>query len=240
MTTTRAADLPRPSGYWRGVARVAGKDLRLEARRLSGLVSMFVLALAIVLTFAFCFGLPSLRRLGPTRVVPAVLWISLLFSSLSGLRNAFASERERGTLAALVLSPLDPSALYLGKLLANLVMVFVLEAAILPLSAVLFSWDLAAALPGVVLVVVLHTIGFAALGTLFSAMVTRLGQGEALLAILILPLSIPLIISAGKTTGAAVALTPLAEVSFWLGLTAVFDALALASALLVFGWLLEE
>ncbi len=229
------------SGYFSGILRVAGKDLLLELRRLSGVVAMLVLALAIILAFAFCFGLTTMRRLGPERLVPGVLWISLLFSSLSGLRGSFAAERERGTLTALVLSPLDPSGLYFGKLLSNLALVFTLEAAILPLTAVLFGWDLFSALPAVVLVVFLHTLGFVALGTFFSAMVTRLGQGEALMAVLILPLSVPLIVSAGKTTSVAIALRPLSgEASFWLGLTAVFDALALAASLLVFEYLVEE
>lgn len=230
------------SRYWAGVARIAGKDLRLEMRRFSGLISMLMLAVSIILAFAFCFGLTSMRRLGPERLVPGIFWIALLFSSLSGLRGAFASERERGTLTALVLSPLDPSALYFGKLLANLVLIGILEAAILPLSAVLFGWDLVAALPAIVLVVFLHTLGFVALGTLFSAMVTRLGQGEALMAILILPLSVPLIVSAGKTMSAAIALEPLAAsgARFWLGLTAVFDALALAASAILFEYLVEE
>jgi heme exporter protein B len=226
--------------YFSGVLRIAAKDLLLELRRLSGLAAMFVLALAIILSFAFCFGLPTIRRLGPERLVPGVLWISLLFSSLSGLRGAFASERERGTLTALILSPLDPSGVYFGKLISNFLLVACLEAAILPLTAVLFGWDLFAALPAITVVVFVHTLGFVALGTFFSAMVTRLGQGEALMAILILPLSIPLIVSAGKTTSAAIALRPFAELRFWLGLTTVFDALALASSLLVFEYLVEE
>ena len=228
------------SGYFAGAARIAAKDLLIELRRLSGLTTMFVLALSIILAFAFCFGLTSIRRLGPERLVPGVLWISLLFSSMAGLRNSFASERERETLTALVLSPLDPSALYFGKLFSNLILVSALEAIILPLTAVLFGWDLAAALPAVAFVVFLHTLGFVALGTFFSAMVTRLGQGETLMAILILPLTVPLIISAGKATGVAIALRPLSEVRFWLGLTAAFDAIALAASLLVFQYLVEE
>jgi heme exporter protein B len=226
--------------YLLGALRIARKDLLLEARQLSGVTAMFVLALAIVLTFAFCFGLTTMRRLGPERLVPGVLWISLLFSSLGGMRSSFASERERDTLTAILISPLDPSCLYFGKLLSNLALVFALEAALLPLTAVLFGWDLFSALPAVALVVVLHTLGFVALGTFFSAMVTRLGQGEALMAILILPLSVPLIISAGKTTEVAIALRPLAEVRFWLGLTGAFDAMALAASLLVFEYLVEE
>jgi heme exporter protein B len=189
--TTASAAAPtaaaRSGSYLGGALRIAGKDLRLEMRRLSGLTAMLVLAIAIVMAFAFCFGIPTMKRLGPERLVPAVLWISLLFSSLSGLRGAFASEREHETLTALVLCPVDPSAIYLGKLLSNLVLVGALEVILLPLTAVLFGWDLLPALPGVALVVFLHTLGFVALGTLFSAMVTRLRQGEALLAILMIP-----------------------------------------------------
>ena len=228
------------SSYFAGVFRIASKDLLLESRRLSGLTAMFVLALSIIFAFSFCFGLTTIRRLGPERLVPGVLWISLLFASLAGLRGSFASERERETLTALVLSPLDPSAIYFGKLLSNLVLVSFLEAIVLPLTAILYGWDLVSALPSVVLVVFLHTLGFVAIGTFFAAMVTRLRQGEALMAILILPLSVPLIVSAGSTTGAAIALRPLWEVRFWLGLTAVFDALALATSLLVFEYLVEE
>lgn len=228
------------SAYFRGALRIALKDLTLESRRMTGLVAMFVLALAFILAFSFCFGLTTMRRLGPERLVPGVLWISLLFSSLAGLRSSFASERERETLTALVLSPLDPSAIYLGKLLSNLVQVSLLEAIVLPLTAVLFGWDLPAAAPALLLVVALHTLGFVSIGTFFAAMVTRLRQGEALLAILILPLTVPLIISAGNTTGKVIALRPLTEVRFWLGLTTVFDAVALVASLLVFGYLVEE
>lgn len=239
-TTMATGARGRSGSYLGGALRIAGKDLRLEMRRLSGLTAMLVLAIAIVMAFAFCFGVPTMKRLGPERLVPAVLWISILFSSLSGLRGAFASEREHETLTALVLCPVDPSAIYLGKLLSNLALVGALEAILLPLTAVLFGWDLLPALPAVALVVFLHTLGFVALGTLFSAMVTRLRQGEALLAILMIPLSVPLIISAGKATGVAIAAAPLSEVRFWLGLTAVFDALALAGSLLLFGALVEE
>ena len=226
--------------YLGGVFRIAWKDLLLEFRRLSGLTAMLVLAVSIILAFSFCFGVTTLRRLGPERVVPAILWISLLFSSLSGLRMSFASERDRETLTALVLSPLDASAIYFGKLLANLTLVSILEAFILPITAVLFGWDLFLTFPAVVFVVFLHSFGFVAIGTFFAAMVTRLRQGDALMAILILPLSVPLIISAGNTTGAAIAGRPLAEVSFWLGLTAVFDLVSLAASLLVFEYLVEE
>lgn len=228
------------SSYFRSIVRITLKDLRLESRRLSGLTAMFVLAVTIILAFAFCFGLTTMRRLGPERLVPGVLWISILFSSMSGLRGSFAVEREHETLTALVLAPIDPSAIYFGKLVSNLILVSLLEAIVLPLTAVLFGWDLLAALPEVAFVVALHTLGFVAIGTFFAAMVTRLRQGEALMAILILPLSVPLIISAGNTTGAAIALRPLSGVQFWLGLTAVFDAVSLAASLLVFEYLVED
>lgn len=226
--------------FFRGVLMIAAKDLRLEGRRQSGFAAMLVLAVAIVLVFAFCFGLPSIKRLGPERLVPAVLWIALLFASLGGFRQSFSSERDRDTLAALLMSPLDPSALFLGKLLANLVLVFLLEAALLPLTAIVFDWPLFSALGPVAGVVALHTLGIVTLGTLFAALVTRLGQSEAFLAVLVLPLTVPLIISAGKTTQAAVALRPLSELQLWLGLTGMFDAIALAAAVLVFESLVEE
>jgi heme exporter protein B len=231
--------LPRPS-FLRAVGVIAAKDLRIEWRTLEALSSMVLFSLIVLVVFNFAFDLSTVRQLGVDRLVPGVLWTTFAFSGIVGFSRSFQLERHRDSLTALVLAPVDRGALFAGKALANLATVLALQILVLPLSAVFFDYNLFAVAGPLLLVVAVHTLGLAELGTLFAAVVAKVGRGEALLATLLFPVASPLFISAVKCTASALAGEGLGPVSHWMLVAVGFDVLYFFVALLTFEFVLED
>ena len=225
-------------GFFRASWVIASKDLALEWRTWETLSSSLVFALIVLVIFNFAFG--SSREFGVGMLVPGVIWTALAFSTVVGLARSMQLERQRETLTAIFLTPIDRSALFFGKLLGNLVKTTVLQVAILVLSAVFFDFNLLDVLLPMLLVIFLHGLGLTELGTLFAAVATRVGRGEALLATLLFPAATPLFISAVKCTSAVLEGDPLSTVKNWLGISAGFVLLYLFVALSTFEFVLEE
>lgn len=227
-------------GFFRTAWIVAAKDLRIEWRTLDSLSAMALFSLIVIVVFNFAFELATVRELGAERLVPGVLWTTLTFAGIVAFTRSFLLEKRRDSLAALLASPADRGALFTGKVLSNLIQLTALECLIVPLSAVLFDYDLAAAAAPLTLVILLHTTGLAVVGTLLGAVATRVGRGEALLATLLFPVSTPLFISAVKCTMAALEGGGLGPVSRWMWIAAGFDMLYFFTGLLTFGYVVEE
>lgn len=229
-----------PPGFWRSARVVAGKDLRLEWRTLETLSQTGVFSLAVLVVFSFAFGAEARGTLGAAESVPGVLWTIVCFASVVALARSIQLEQAEDALGGLLLAPIDPGALYAGKLAASLVKLTLLEALVVPLTAVLFDYDLVPVIVPLAFVVLLHGLGLAELGTLLAAVAVRLGRGEALLSTLLFPAAVPLLISAVKCTTVCLAGEPLSTVGHWLLISAGFDVLYLVVALLTFEFVLEE
>jgi len=232
--------LARPPGFFAAAMIVARKDLRIEGRTKETLLATVLFALVELVVFGFAFDLDTIRRMGPEKVVPGLLWLTLAFSAIVGFTRSFRLERAREALIAVALAPIDRGAVFVGKWMANLALLFMLEAVLLPLVALFFDVNIVGVAGPLVLVVAVHTVGLAALGTLFGAVVSRLGRGEALLATLLLPAATPLFLSAVHCTASALAATPLAVERKWLLLTVGLDVLYVLVAVLIFDAILEE
>lgn len=219
---------------------VAAKDLRIELRTFESSAAMVLFSLSVFLVFGFAFDLATVREVGAAELVPGVLWTAFAFSTIIGSTRAMGLERQRESLTALLLAPVDRGALFAGKALGTFLTLTALEAVLLPLSAVLFDYDLVRAAPALVPVVALHTVGLAELGILLGGVTTRLRRGESLLSILLLPASIPLFLSAVRCTEAALRGEGLASVSTWLLVAAGFDVLYFFVSLLTFELVLED
>jgi heme exporter protein B len=230
----------RPPGFFAAAAIIARKDLRIEGRTKETLSATVLFALIELVVFGFAFDLDTLHRMGPATVVPGVLWLTLAFSAIVGFTRSFRLERAEEALTAVALAPIDRGAVFFGKWIGNVVLLVVLEAVLLPLTALFFDVNLLAMARPLAGVVLLHTLGLAALGTLFGAVVSRLGRGEALLATLLLPAATPLFLSAVHCTGSVFDGMPLASDRKWLLLTAGLDVLYVLVALLIFDAILEE
>ena len=229
-----------PPGFFVTAGIVARKDLRIEGRTKETLSATVLFALVELVVFGFAFDLDTIRRMGPEKIVPGLLWVTLAFAAIVGFTRSFRVERAREALIAVALAPVDRGAVFVGKWLANLALLVVLEAVLLPLTALFFDVNIVATAGPLVVVVLLHTVGLAALGTLFSGVVSRLGRGEALLATLLLPAATPLFLSAVHCTSSALEGAALAADRKWLLLTVGLDILYVLVAILIFDAILED
>lgn len=231
---------PRSIGWLRATWVLAAKDLQLELRTKDTLASSLVFSLIVVVAFAFAFGVGAVRELGAGRILPGILWTVLFFATVVAMNRGATIEQRHGLQRAILASPVDRSSVYLGKALANLVKLGLLQAVLVPAVAVLFAIDLHGAVGPLAAVLLLHGVGLVALGTLLGAMAVRLGRGEALLVTLLFPTATPIMLSAVTCTAAVLDGRPLASVGRWLVVTAGFDVLYILVSLLTFEWVLEE
>jgi heme exporter protein B len=213
------------------------KDLLVEARGRETVTAGVVFALLVLVIFNFAF---DLRVESVAAVAPGVLWVTVTFAGVLGLGRAFARERDRRTLDGLLLAPVDRSALYLAKTITSIASMLVVEAVALPAFIGLFN--LVVDVPLLTLALVLGTIGFAGVGTLFAAIAAHTRAREVLLPLLLFPVQVPVILATVKSTGAAIRMPGLdpPAVGQWLGLLVAYDALFLALSLVLFEYAIDE
>jgi heme exporter protein B len=222
--------------YLRKVFAIIAKDVTAELRTREMLSSMFVFSLLVILIFNFAF---DLRADNQRTLAPGVLWVAIAFAGMLGLSRSFIVEKDRGSLEGLLLTPVDRSAIYLGKMLGNVLFIGLVESIILPIFVVLFNLSAGDILP-LMGVILLGTVGFAGVGTLFSAMVIHTRAREVLLPILLFPVVIPVMLSAVKLTAAILDQIPFAEAQNWFSLLIGFDAIFMALSFMLFDYVIEE
>ena len=225
------------SAYLRAVSAVLRKDLLLEWRSREGLTSMAFFSLLVTVVFGFAL---QAERIDPQTTAPGLLWIAFSFSGVLGLNRSFALEREGGCLQGLMLAPIDRSALFVGKALGNFLLIGLVELFTVPVFSILLRVPVLDCLPRLALVAALATIGFAAVGTLLSAISSGSRLREVLLPLILYPIWVPVLIAAVELTGQALAGRPMAEGGRWLTLILVYDLVFLGAGLLLFDRLLEE
>jgi heme exporter protein B len=215
---------------------VLWKDVLTERRSKATLNALLFFSLLLLFLFQFTLGGDRERLV---LALPGLLWLGFVLSGLVGLGRTFLLERENDCWDGLLLSPGDKSAIYLGKVAGNLVLMLVVEVILLVLFTLFFNVDVARALPSLSLVLLLGTIGFAAVGTLFAAMTAHVRAREVLFPVLLLPVEVPVLLASVKATEAALAGEPLGTVAPWLQLLVAADVVYLVAGLLTFEALLE-
>ncbi len=211
----------------RAATLVVRRELTLESvgRDASATVVPFIIA--GVLMAGLAMG-PVPRVL--ETVAPAVTWLVVLFATPTLARSVAAAERDEGTwdmLRGLV----GPGALVAGKIGGLWVHLLVAWGLTATLVALMFPAPLPAA---AVLAGPLGTLGLAALTTAFGALLVGERRRAGLLAVLLLPLSLPVLLA-----GSALA-TPGGGQTAWLALLVGYDALILVAVWAVCPTLLEE
>ena len=220
--------------FARKVWAIVRKDMATEMRSREMISPMLVFALIVVFVFNFSF---ELRVDMIKQVAPGVLWVTISFAGMLGLGRSFIQERDQGCLDGLLLTPVDRSAIYLGKMLGNLLFISIIEVVIVPLFLALFNLPFK---PMLLPVVFLGTLGFAAVGTLFSAMSVQARAREVMLPILLFPIVIPVLIAAVKMTAGLVDDLPWSELVRWFRLLAGFDIIFLTVCYVTFDFVVEE
>jgi len=217
----------------RSAFAVVEKDLRLLWRQRTGWISAAAFAVTTVLTFSFAFDLAT----GNVRpLIPGVLWVTFLFAGIIASSHSFAAESEQGTFDAMLLAPVPRTALFAGKALSNLAALLVVEVAVLGMATILFNTALLT--PELALITLVGTIGYVSLTTLLSTMGARVRSRAVLLPVLSLPLLVPLLIAAVRSTGGALGET--ADGGHWLLLLVVFSAWSTIGSALLFPLLAER
>ncbi len=210
---------------------LAAKDLRVEFRSRTAILSAVVFVILAFVVFNFGRDPTAVPNVA---LAPSILWVTFTLAAILALNRAFHLELENHALDGLLLAPIDRSSIYLGKLIANLVFVATFELIGVPLLMLFFNVRLLPYLAPLVLLIALATIGFVAVGTLFSAMTVRTRFAELLLPVLLLPFMILPLSWGVQATVRLLAGRPLSEIVGWLNMLAVYDIVFVALALLLF------
>ncbi len=221
--------------FLRSLTAIIWKDLAAELRSRELLSAMLVFALLVILIFNFSLELDAKAR---ASVTAGVLWVTFAFAGTLGLSRSMAMEKDRGCLDGLLLAPVDRSAIYFGKAIGNLIFMLVVEVIVLPVYSILYSINLFQ--PGLLLVILLGSIGYVAVGTLLSSMAVQTRTRDVLLPILLFPLVIPVMIAAVKASTGFLQAAQLADISPWINLLIVYDVIFVAVAFMVFDYIVEE
>jgi len=221
--------------FLRAMTAIIRKDLAAEWRSRELFSAMLVFALLVILIFNFALELDARAR---ASVTSGVLWVTFAFAGTLGLNRSMATEKDRGCLDGLLLAPVDRAAIYFGKAIGNLVFMFIVELIVLPVYSILYNTNLFQ--PGLLLVILLGSIGYVAVGTLLATMAVQTRTRDILLPILLFPLIVPVLIAAVKASGGFLQGVAFNEVVNWINLLVVYDVIFIALAFMIFDFVVEE
>jgi heme exporter protein B len=228
-------EILKANAFLRSVWAIIWKDLAAEIRSRELLSAMLVFALLVILIFNFALELDAKSR---STVTAGVLWVTFAFAGTLGLNRSMAMEKDRGCLDGLLLAPVDRSVIYFGKAIGNLIFMLIVEAIVLPVYSILYNTNLLN--PGLILVILLGSTGYIAVGTLLASMAVETRTRDVLLPILLFPVVIPVLIAAVKASTGFLQGLPMSEITPWLNLLIVYDLVFTSVAFMVFDYIVEE
>ena len=227
---------PTPSpAFLRAIFAIVWKDLRAEFRSFELVSAMLVFSLLVILIFNFALELDIKTR---QSVTAGVLWTTFAFAGTLGLNRSMAIEKDRGSLDGLLLAPVDRSAIYFGKFISNLAFMLLVEIIVLPIYSILYNTNLFQ--PGLLLVILLGSIGYTAVGTLLSAMSVQTRTRDVLLPILLFPVAFSVLLAAVKASGGFLNNSELTEILLPINLLIAYDVIFIAVSFMVFDTIVEE
>ncbi len=221
------------TGYGRALWVQLAKDLRLEWRSKDALNAMLFLALLVVVLFSLAFD-PT--RAASRAIAGGIVSVAILFAATGALNQAWARELAGGVLDAQRMSPAPPSALLVGKALANFVLVSAVELVLAPLFAVFYNLDPKGDARLLLLIVPLGSWALVVNGVFFAALSLRARSRELLLPLLLFPIFIPALVA--MTSGAAAVFTGESDPWLWVKLLSGYDIVFTTAAVLLFGLVL--
>ena len=225
--------------YARYVLDHLQKDLRLEWRSRDSINGMLFFVLLVVVVFSIAFdpaGYPTVTR----QISGGILWVGLLFASMTALNQSWTREQRNQVLEAQRMAPSPASALFLGKVLANMIFVLFVEAVLAPIFVVFFNLQVLGNVWLLALILPLGTWALVVNGTFFAAFGLRARNRELLLPLIFLPLSIPAVLMMVQaTTGVLTAELDPIQIRSWITQLAGFDIIYTTAGILLFETLLN-
>lgn len=210
---------------------VAWKDLTAERRSKANFNAVVFLAVLMLVLFGFALGADAeiLRA-----SAAGVLWLTVIFSGVLAFNRSYQLELEGDALEALLLYPGERWPIFIGKLVANLAFVILVEVVVVPMAAVLYHVAIWRVLPMLCAVLLLGTFGFVTLGTFYAAMASRVRAREVLLPLLLFPMLVPLLLASVQATNALIGGNAMGDLSSWMRLLVTFDTMFFIASLLAF------
>ena len=238
MSADGTATAPRPpvGSAWGALLALVGRDWLQEWRRREGLAGLATFVLLVGLSLAFALD-PNRNPLSP--LMGGLLWVAFYFAAMLLFGRSFAQEADRGTLEGLLLAPVDRSLLYLARVASQGLQLLLLELALVPVVLAWLGYQGAPHWAGFVLAMGLGTLGLAAVGTLLGALTAQVRGREALLPVLLFPLTAPVLLAAVQAAGAALAGSP-EQAAPWFRVLAVYDTMFLVAGALLFDYVVAR
>lgn len=221
----------------RQIGAILHKDLLLELRSKDVVTTMLIFSLTVVVIFNFVFEPGSAEMM---TTAPAILWVAFAFAGNLGLGRSFAREQENSQMHGLLLCPVDRSAIYAAKMAGNFLFITIVEWLTLPLVVVFFDLTISNIWWPLLATLVLGTLGFSAVGTIFSAISANTRAREVMLPILLFPVSVPVILASIKATSYLFAGRAMTDVWSWLRLLIAFDVIYFIVCFLLYEYVIEE
>lgn len=225
----------KPPSYFKAVNAIVWKDLAAELRSRELISAMGAFALLVILIFNFSLELDARTR---ATVTSGVLWVTFIFAGTLGLNRSMAVEQERGCMDGLLLTPVDRSVIFFGKAIGNLIFMLIVEIIILPVYSILYNTNLFN--PGLILVILLGSVGYAALGTLLASMAVHTRTRDIMLPILLFPLVFPILMPAVRASSFFLQAYEMEFIWPQLNLLIVFDVIYITLSYMLFDFVVEE
>ena len=223
--------------YLRQMGALVWKDVVVEFRTRERVAAMGGFTILVGVLFNFAID-PTVVE--PQAIASGLIWMTIIFGGMLGLGRTFQLESEDGAFEGILLSPIPRDALFLGKVVANIVLLTAVTFLVFGVFALFFDLSLGGHPMALGSVVFLGIIGFVSIGTLFSAMSARSSMGETLLPILVFPLMIPVVIYGTTATSSLFQGLPVSEVDGNIRMLAAFALVALAAGAGLFRYVVEE
>ncbi len=220
---------------WSAILTIIRKDFAIERRSRQMLSAMLMFSLLIVLIFNFALELDARARISATA---GILWVTFAFAATLGLNRSMALEEENHSMDGLLSAPIDRTAIYFGKFIGNLLFMLLVEAITLPIYSILYNVNLL--IPGLLLVIFLGSIGYAAVGTLLASMAVQTRTRDLLLPVLLFPVVLPLLVAAVRASSGYLNGSSADFILPSLNLIIVYDIVMLALAYMFFDFIVEE
>lgn len=234
-TTRHAQHESSTRAFLRALGAVAWKDIAAEMRSREVFTAMLVFSMLVIVIFNFALELDIRTR---EAVTSGVLWVTFAFAGTLGLNRSMSIEKDQGSLDGLLLAPVDRAAIYFGKVLSNLAFMLIVEAIVLPLYSFLYNVNLFQG--GLLLTLLLGSIGYIVVGTLLAAMSVHSRTRDVMLPILLFPVVIPVLVAAVKASGGYLTGDDFANIRPWLNLLVVYDVIFTSIGFMVFDYVVEE
>jgi heme exporter protein B len=223
--------------YLQQIRVIVWKDLLLEIRTRERVVAMGAFAVLVGILFDYTLDTTRVR---PEDVASGLIWMTLVFGGLLGIGRTFHLENQDDAMQGVLMSPAPRDAIYLGKTLANFLLLYVIALLVLGVFTFLFALEIRPTVWALLVALALGSLGFVALGTLFAAVSSGTRMGETLLPILVFPLLLPMVVWGGVATGRLLAGRPVSEVAGSLRLLGAFALVALAAGAVLFRFVVED